>query len=108
MNDQVVAQNLTEDHENQAGPGMDRPDDRISQLERELATLRRALESRDTIGMAKGILMAREGRTPDEAFEMLTRSSQRLNRKLAEIAAEIVLSNDRSQSPSGGAAEPTV
>jgi transcriptional regulator with GAF, ATPase, and Fis domain len=49
-----------------------------------------ALLSRDLIGQAKGILMAREGITADQAFEMLRRASQRLNVKLRDVAGEIV------------------
>jgi AmiR/NasT family two-component response regulator len=52
----------------------------------------RALESRDVIGQAKGILMEREGVTADEAFEMLRSSSQHLNKKLRDIAAMVVAS----------------
>jgi transcriptional regulator with GAF, ATPase, and Fis domain len=55
-----------------------------------------ALQSRDLIGQAKGILMAREGITADQAFEMLRRASQRLNVKLRDVAGEIVRP---SQSP---------
>jgi hypothetical protein len=54
--------------------------------------LTQALASRDTIGQAKGILMAREGCTPDEAFDMLRRASQRLNQKLRVVAEQIVQS----------------
>jgi GAF domain-containing protein len=54
------------------------------------AQLRDALESRDLIGQAKGILMARESCTADAAFDILRRVSQRTNRKLREIAAELV------------------
>ncbi len=49
-----------------------------------------ALQSRDLIGQAKGILMAREGVTADEAFDMLRRASQRLNVKLRQVAGEMV------------------
>jgi GAF domain-containing protein len=52
--------------------------------------LRQALESRATIDYAIGIIMAGGGRTPDEAFQVLVRASQRENRKLRDIAAEIV------------------
>lgn len=52
--------------------------------------LRQALESRATIDYAIGIIMASGGRTPDEAFQVLVKASQRENRKLREIAAEIV------------------
>jgi transcriptional regulator with GAF, ATPase, and Fis domain len=46
----------------------------------------RALEGRDTIGQAKGILMAREHVSADQAFDMLRRASQRLNVRLREVA----------------------
>ena len=49
--------------------------------------LREALESRDVIGQAKGILMEREKVvTADDAFNMLRRASQHLNRKLRDLA----------------------
>ena len=51
--------------------------------------LEEALLSRDLIGQAKGILMAREHVSADEAFEMLRRASQRVNVKLREIARQI-------------------
>lgn len=51
--------------------------------------LREAIESRDIIGQAKGILMARENCTADEAFEILRRASQRENLKLREVAARV-------------------
>ncbi len=52
--------------------------------------LRAALESRDTIGQAKGILMERDGLTPDEAFDQMRAESQSSQRKLRDLAAEIV------------------
>ena len=52
--------------------------------------LRIAMASRATIEQAKGILMARGGITPDQAFEMLVRASQRENRKLRDVATELV------------------
>ena len=51
--------------------------------------LRRAVSSRDVIGQAKGILMARSGVSDDEAFEMLKRASQRMNIKVREVARRI-------------------
>jgi hypothetical protein len=48
--------------------------------------LRRALDSRDVIGQAKGILMHRRGISAEQAFDLLRRSSQDLNVKLAELA----------------------
>jgi GAF domain-containing protein len=52
--------------------------------------LHEALQSRDVIGQAKGILMARHGVDPDEAFQLLRKRSQAVNRKLREVAAELV------------------
>ncbi len=49
-----------------------------------------AIQSRDVIGQAKGILMARHRVTADMAFEVLTRRSQERNQKLAELAATVV------------------
>lgn len=49
-----------------------------------------ALESRAVIEQAKGILMSESDVDPDEAFAMLVRASQRQNRKLRDIAEEIV------------------
>jgi AmiR/NasT family two-component response regulator len=55
-------------------------------LIQEIVTLRRALESRDVIGQAKGILMERRGIDEDEAFDVLRTASQALNVKLARVA----------------------
>lgn len=52
--------------------------------------LREALDSRDVIGQAKGILMERENCDADAAFDILRRASQRTNRKLRDVAADLV------------------
>jgi GAF domain-containing protein len=52
-----------------------------------------ALATRDLIGQAKGILMARSGIDADEAFRLLVRASQRTNVKVAEIARDLVARN---------------
>jgi hypothetical protein len=57
-----------------------------SRAELQAEHLRRAIESRDIIGQAKGILMQRRGIDADEAFDLLRRTSQDLNVKLAELA----------------------
>jgi GAF domain-containing protein len=56
------------------------------------AQLREALLSREVIGEAKGILMERDALTSDQAFDALRVLSQAQNRKLREIAEEIVRS----------------
>ncbi|GAB2997847.1 ANTAR domain-containing protein [Amycolatopsis acidiphila] len=62
----------------------------VTAAELEAAQLREALRSRDVIGQAKGILMQRQGIGADEAFDILRRTSQDLNVKLAEVAAMLV------------------
>ena len=47
-------------------------------------------QSRDLIGMAKGIIIARQNVSEDEAFDILRRASQRMNVKLRELAGRIV------------------
>ncbi|MBN6038351.1 GAF and ANTAR domain-containing protein [Amycolatopsis sp. 195334CR] len=64
----------------------------VAQLE--AAHLRDAIASRDVIGQAKGILMARQGLTAEEAFELLRRTSQDINVKLADVAATLVARRD--------------
>jgi ANTAR domain/GAF domain len=49
-----------------------------------------ALGSRDLIGQAKGILMERFDVSADHAFQMLVRSSQDTNLKLADVARWLV------------------
>ena len=56
-----------------------------------------AMQTRGVIDQAKGILMAQSAVDSEEAFELLRQASQRENRKLREIATEIV------QRASGGA-----
>lgn len=51
-----------------------------------------ALDTRDVIGQAKGLLMARHRCGADEAFGHLREASQRANIKLHEIAARLVAS----------------
>jgi GAF domain-containing protein len=52
--------------------------------------LRVALESRAVIEQAKGILVAEHGYSPDVAFTRLSALSQNTNRKIKDIAADLV------------------
>ena len=61
----------------------------IQQLTDKVEGLEEALLSRDVIGQAKGVLMERFHLTPDQAFEELRASSQKHNRKVRDIAAEL-------------------
>ena len=56
--------------------------------------LQEALESRDVIGQAKGILMERERVTANDAYDMLRRASQHLNRKLRDLAEDIATTGE--------------
>jgi hypothetical protein len=56
----------------------------------ENAQLQRALETRDMIGQAKGMLMERFHVDAAAAFKLLTRLSQESNVRLAEIARRLV------------------
>jgi len=49
-----------------------------------------ALQNRDLIGQAKGMLMVRSGVDEEEAFEILRRASQRTNVKITELARRLV------------------
>ncbi len=62
--------------------------------------LQTALESARMIGRAQGVLMVRQECSSDDAFDLLRRASQRTNRKLRDIAEEIVDSLDRPPPPS--------
>lgn len=57
--------------------------------------LKLALQTRDTIATAKGILMARDGANEETAFGMLVSASQRQNLKLREVAEKIVVATAR-------------
>lgn len=50
------------------------------------AHLHKAIDSRDVIGQAKGILMHRQRISADEAFALLDRTSQEINVKLVDLA----------------------
>lgn len=54
-----------------------------------------AMESRAVIEQAKGIIIATSHCTADEAFQILVDQSQNENRKLREIAAELVTRTSR-------------
>lgn len=60
----------------------------------EVSGLRTALRSRQIIGVAQGILMQRFGLNLDQAFEVLRRYSQNENRKVRDVAEELVRSGN--------------
>jgi GAF domain-containing protein len=67
------------------------------QAERVSSDLKEALRSRDLIGRAEGVLMCRHGVDENGAFALLTAAATRENRKLREIAAELVRSVQRGR-----------
>ena len=69
-----------------------RHSERADQLEAGLATNRE-------IGAAVGILMATHKISQDEAFDLLSKASQRLNRKLRDIATGIVHGDEHHPKP---------
>jgi transcriptional regulator with GAF, ATPase, and Fis domain len=52
--------------------------------------LERALDARDVIGQAKGILMERYGMPGHRAFQVLLRLSNETNRKVRDVAEDVV------------------
>jgi ANTAR domain/GAF domain len=58
------------------------------------AQLHQAIDSRDVIGQAKGILMGRRNISAEEAFNILRASSQNLNVKLTEVAKVLTAQPD--------------
>jgi AmiR/NasT family two-component response regulator len=67
---------------------MDTPS--VEDLQAEVEQLKGALEGRDVIGQAKGILMERHGIDADEAFARLVEMSQHTNVRLREVAENLV------------------
>jgi GAF domain-containing protein len=56
----------------------------------EATTLRRGLESNREIGKAIGLLMAMHDIDDDQAFQMLSKVSQEMNIKLAQVATQVI------------------
>jgi ANTAR domain len=62
---------------------------RRDEIDRREAALHRGLGTRDVIGQAKGILMERQRLSAGDAFDVLRRASQRLNRKVTDVAMQL-------------------
>ncbi len=62
----------------------------VSQAENTAANLRAALASNRQIGAAIGVLMALRGLTAEQAFDLLRTTSNQTNRKLRDLADEVV------------------
>lgn len=68
----------------------------------EMELLAAAIESRDTIGQAKGVIIVTMGCSSDEAFRLLREQSQHENRKLIDVAVEVVDRAQRRARPTAG------
>jgi hypothetical protein len=62
----------------------------LAEIERELATAKRALNERKIIERAKGILMARYNLSEDEAYKKIRTASMDQNRRLVEVAESVM------------------
>lgn len=60
----------------------------------QISQLTQALDTRDLIGQAKGILMERFKISAQEAFLLLSRASSTLNLKLRDVAEELTISGE--------------
>ena len=64
----------------------------VARVGDELTGLRRAMASRSVIDQAKGAVRAVTGLSGDEAFALLAARSQNANRKLSDVAADVLAS----------------
>jgi len=62
----------------------------VAELSDEVSQLKGALHSNRRIGMAMGLVMGQLGVADDEAFDALRRISQNTNRKLRDVADDVI------------------
>jgi GAF domain-containing protein len=75
---------------------------------RELAeNLQKAMEFRSVIEQAKGILIERHRLTAEQAFRLLANASMHTNRKLRDIAEDLVLTGELTVAPQTRRPPPT-
>lgn len=65
----------------------------------QVSQLTLALDTRDLIGQAKGILMERYKITAQQAFLLLSRASSELNIKLRDVAERLTVSGEMAEKP---------
>ena len=63
----------------------------VARLRSELAATKAALEERKTVDRAKGMLMKAKGIGEDEAYALLRRAAMDQGKKLAEVAAALIV-----------------
>jgi DNA-binding response OmpR family regulator len=71
----------------------------IGEAETTVGQLRQALQSNRTIGTAVGIVMARYELDRERAFQVMVRTSQQSNRKLHDLATEVVTTGSLPGAP---------
>lgn len=73
-----------------AGDGLKAPEAVDQELRKEVAELRRAMQTRPAIDLARGILMASFSLSPEVAWTVLVTASQNTNTKLHVLAQDLV------------------
>ena len=71
----------------------------LSDARRLSAELAQALNNRDIIGQAKGVLIAQGAADDQAAFQMLVAASQRSNARLHDVARQLVASTQAGRPP---------
>ncbi|MFJ2929537.1 ANTAR domain-containing protein [Streptomyces massasporeus] len=71
-------------------PASHPPEEDGQDLRAEVTQLRRAMQTRPTIDLARGILMASFSLSPEAAWSVLVRTSQNTNTKLHHLAQDLV------------------
>lgn len=66
----------------------------LNDARRRIENLETALQTNRRIGVAIGILMSRRGVSEADAFNLLAKASQLANRKLRDVAEEVVYEGD--------------
>ena len=62
----------------------------VAELSDEVSQLKSALQSNRRIGIAMGLVMGQLGVADDEAFDALRHISQNTNRKLRDVADDVI------------------
>jgi response regulator NasT len=80
----------------------------FTELEREVGSLKDALETRKVVERAKGVLMEVHGLREAEAFHRIRRTSMDARKSMKEVAEAILLAHEMDFSIAGESAQQTV
>ena len=78
---------------------MSASEDEVARLRDTIRNLETAVEHRDVIGQAKGVIMATRRCSAEEAFALLIEQSQHTNRRVIDIATELAASQSQGGPP---------